>query len=60
MKPEFSDFIDNLQNEITTALETADGQARFIHDNWERPGGGGGQSRVIQNGAVFEKGGVGK
>lgn len=58
MKPEFSDFIDNLQNEITTALETADGQARFIHDNWERPGGGGGQSRVIQNGAVFEKGGV--
>jgi coproporphyrinogen III oxidase len=58
MKPEFSAFIDNLQDAITAALEKADGKATFLHDNWERPGGGGGQSRVIQNGAVFEKGGV--
>lgn len=58
MKPEFSAFIDNLQDEITAALEKADGKATFLHDNWKRPGGGGGQSRVIQNGGVFEKGGV--
>lgn len=58
MKSEFSAFIDNLQNEITSALEKVDGKATFIQDNWERPGGGGGQSRIIQNGAVFEKGGV--
>lgn len=58
MKSEFSAFIDSLQNEITLALEKVDGKATFIQDNWERPGGGGGQSRIMQNGAVFEKGGV--
>jgi len=58
MKNDFTAFIDNLQNEITSALEKVDGKAIFIHDNWKRPGGGGGESRVIQNGEVFEKGGV--
>jgi coproporphyrinogen III oxidase len=51
-------YIDELQNTICNALEVADGGARFIEDKWERPEGGGGKTRVIANGKVFEKGGV--
>jgi coproporphyrinogen III oxidase len=51
-------FIHDLQNRICTALEAADGQAVFLEDKWERPEGGGGKTRVIANGKVFEKGGV--
>lgn len=51
-------FIHNLQNSICTALEATDGQARFLEDQWQRPEGGGGKTRVIANGKVFEKGGV--
>ena len=46
-----------LQVEICSALEKADGRGRFQEDAWERPGGGGGRSRVI-SGDVIEKGGV--
>ncbi|MFI5163718.1 MAG: oxygen-dependent coproporphyrinogen oxidase [Bacteroidia bacterium] len=48
----------NLQETICKGLEQADGKAKFSEDNWERSGGGGGRSRVIQNGNVIEKGGV--
>jgi coproporphyrinogen III oxidase len=48
----------DIQNEICTALEQLDGQSVFEADIWERPGGGGGESRIIQDGAVYEKGGV--
>ena len=58
MKQRFSTYIDKLQDHICSALEEIDGAARFQIDNWERPSGGGGQSRVLENGAVFEKGGV--
>ena len=54
----FSAFIHQLQDDICTALETCDGKARFIEEVWERDGGGGGRTRVISNGDVFEKGGV--
>ncbi len=54
----FTDFITRLQVDICAALETADGKARFQTDNWERPGGGGGSTRVIGSGNVIEKGGV--
>ncbi len=47
-----------LQDKICAGLEVEDGQASFLEDNWSRPEGGGGRSRVIQDGAVFEKGGV--
>lgn len=47
-----------IQDEICAALELTDGQAKFEEENWERDGGGGGRTRVIQNGNVFEKGGV--
>jgi coproporphyrinogen III oxidase len=46
-----------LQDQIVTALERADGQA-FREDAWERAGGGGGRSRVLADGALFEKAGV--
>jgi len=47
-----------LQNRITAALEQVDGSARFIQDAWERPGGGGGESRVLADGRLFEQAGV--
>jgi coproporphyrinogen III oxidase len=47
-----------LQDEICAALERVDGRARFVTDAWTRPGGGGGVSRVLQDGAVLEKAGV--
>ena len=47
-----------LQDEICGALERLDGRARFREDPWQRPGGGGGRSRVMEDGAVLEKGGV--
>jgi coproporphyrinogen III oxidase len=51
-------FFRELQDRICAALEKADGGARFREDTWERPGGGGGRTRVIADGHVFEKGGV--
>ena len=52
------EFIYDLQADICSALETLDGHAAFITDQWERPQGGGGKTRVISDGRVFEKGGV--
>lgn len=58
IKDSFVDFIHGLQDEICAALEDIDGQAQFVEDAWQRPGGGGGKTRIIREGAVFEKGGV--
>ena len=58
MRDQFYNFICTLQDQICSAFETLDGQAKFQEDVWERPEGGGGRTRVIENGAVFEKGGV--
>lgn len=58
MKNKFYAYIQNLQDTITAGLEKVDGQAKFKEDIWERTEGGGGRTRVIENGAVFEKGGV--
>ena len=58
MKDLFYDYICKLQDKITDALESTDGKATFKEDIWKRPEGGGGRTRVIENGAVFEKGGV--
>lgn len=57
-KEDIKGWFVSLQNEICTALEKADGQGKFVPDVWERPGGGGGISRVLSTGAVIEKGGV--
>ena len=58
MKEKFYQYIQQLQDSITAKLAAVDGLATFQEDLWERPGGGGGRTRVIENGAVFEKGGV--
>ncbi|MCC1485189.1 oxygen-dependent coproporphyrinogen oxidase [Winogradskyella sp. E313] len=58
MKDKFFKYIQDLQNTITSKLESIDGKATFQEDIWKRPEGGGGRTRVIENGKVFEKGGV--
>ena len=57
---EWIEFIYHLQDSLCKALEEADGNALFLEDAWQRAegNGGGGLTRVIQNGNVFEKGGV--
>ncbi|WOH36489.1 oxygen-dependent coproporphyrinogen oxidase [Thalassotalea fonticola] len=52
------EFLKSLQDQICSALEQADGSAKFIEDNWQREEGGGGRTRVLTNGAVIEQGGV--
>jgi coproporphyrinogen III oxidase len=52
------DWFKDLQQRICSDLERADGSGKFQVDAWERPGGGGGISRVLTNGTVIEKGGV--
>jgi coproporphyrinogen III oxidase len=51
-------YLKSLQDRICAGIERADGHATFREDAWDRPGGGGGRTRVIEDGAVFEKGGV--
>lgn len=58
IKEEWIAFVHDLQDRICQALEQADGKATFREDAWDRPEGGGGKTRVIANGNVFEKGGV--
>ncbi len=58
MREQFSTWIKEIQNEITALLELADGIGNFFEDRWQRAEGGGGITRIIQNGKVFEKGGV--
>ena len=52
-------YLTGLQDRICAALEQIDGRAQFVEDEWQRPGGGGGRSRIIENGGLLEKGGVG-
>jgi coproporphyrinogen III oxidase len=51
-------FLTSLQNRICAELEALDGKAVFAGDAWDRPGGGGGESRVMAEGGVFEQAGV--
>ncbi|HET6396553.1 MAG TPA: oxygen-dependent coproporphyrinogen oxidase [Pseudoxanthomonas sp.] len=67
MEPNFDavrDYLAGLQDRICAAIEAADGQARFAEDRWTRtPEGGGhaggGRTRVLREGAVFEQAGIG-
>ncbi len=52
------DFLLQLQDTICAGIEAADGKAKFREDAWDREGGGGGRTRVLEQGAVFEQGGV--
>ena len=58
VKESWIKYIHDLQNRICEALEATDGKVVFVEDAWQRPEGGGGKTRVISNGNVFEKGGV--
>ncbi|PID43629.1 MAG: oxygen-dependent coproporphyrinogen oxidase [Gammaproteobacteria bacterium] len=51
-------YLLDLQDRICAGLENEDGRARFYEDNWQRGQGGGGRTRVMNNGQVFEKAGV--
>lgn len=57
-KEDISAVFKNIQDHICSELEKADGQGKFVEDKWNRPGGGGGRSRVIRSGNIIEKGGV--
>jgi coproporphyrinogen III oxidase len=57
-KHQISKAFQALQDEICRGLEQLDTKAKFAEDKWERPGGGGGRSRVMIHGDLLEKGGV--
>jgi coproporphyrinogen III oxidase len=52
-------YLRGLHDRICDAIEAADGKAKFERDEWTRPGGGGGESRVLKEGAIFEQAGIG-
>ena len=56
--PAVEQYLKGLQQSICDELSTIDGSAHFEIESWERPEGGGGISRVLVDGNVFEKGGV--
>jgi len=51
-------WLRGLHDRLTQALEAADGGAKFRRDRWQRPAGGGGESRVLRDGSVFEQAGI--
>ena len=57
-REEIAQWLQTLQSHICSELEKADGTSLFTKEIWQRPEGGGGISRVIQNGQLIEKGGV--
>ncbi|WP_317192180.1 oxygen-dependent coproporphyrinogen oxidase [Hymenobacter ruricola] len=60
IRPEIEAWLADFQLRLCQQLETADaGPARFLTDAWQREGGGGGRSKVLEHGRVLEKGGVG-
>lgn len=58
LKEEARHFFEKLQATLIARVESLESHAKFDENSWERPGGGGGLSRLIENGVVFEKGGV--
>ena len=52
------DYLLALQDRLTQTLQQEDGGADFIEEAWQRPGGGGGRTRVLRGGDLFEQGGI--
>ena len=52
-------YLRALQDRLCAALEAEDGVLRFVKDSWVRTGGGGGETRILEGGGVFERAGVG-
>lgn len=57
-KEHIAETYKKIQDEITSGLETLDGKSTFVEELWQREGGGGGRTRIIQGGDILEKGGV--
>lgn len=57
-KEHIAQTYQTIQDEITKGLEALDGKSKFAEELWEREGGGGGRTRIIQDGHILEKGGV--
>ncbi len=57
-KEQIAETYKKIQDEITSGLEALDGKSTFVEELWQREGGGGGRTRIIQNGNILEKGGV--
>jgi coproporphyrinogen III oxidase len=57
-REEIAAAYQTIQDEICAGLELADGLGKFEEEIWERQGGGGGRTRILQNGSIIEKGGV--
>ena len=57
-KEQIAQWFEALQNRICQGLEKADGGGKFHQDIWQREGGGGGRTRIMEGGKVIEKGGV--
>src|SRR5262245_12102555 len=58
MRTRAANYFRSLQDRICAALEELDGSGRFREDLWQREGGGGGRTRLLADGGVFEKAGV--
>jgi len=58
IRQNFIEYIHHLQDAICTGIEKADGKSKFQEDRWQRAEGGGGITRIITDGNIFEKGGV--
>ncbi len=58
VKHDARSYFEALQNTICSGLEAADGKERFREETWSHAEHGGGKTRILQNGAVIEKGGV--
>jgi coproporphyrinogen III oxidase len=52
------EYLQDLQDRICTSLEKFETSHHFLEENWTRSEGGGGRSRVLENGEVFEKAGI--
>lgn len=57
-KEEIALIYQQMQDHICNSLEIGDGKGKFLEDKWERADGGGGRTRIFQNGTIIEKGGV--
>lgn len=57
-KEQIAETYQTIQDEITSGLEALDGKSTFVEELWQREGGGGGRTRIIQHGNILEKGGV--
>ncbi len=57
-KQQIAEWFEDLQKQICEALEKTDGKGHFEEDIWQREGGGGGKTRIMQNGNILAKGGV--